>query len=190
MGAVLWSSWYAVRITLHRNFIPIKGGRQIPEALGSYNKAVIAARSCTHLLPHIKKSMVPSHHLAFFMQYFFSSVVIILLCAVNSTDENTAAAPMKEAEDCLEFLAELENIWPGTKKCREVLNELSSSALEAMQRGNTRRWQPMASLHPPMVPQSPPVSRPISVQSPLTNSFPSDVTRPSHSEHSAFYSRA
>lgn len=150
MGAVLCSSWYAVRITLHRNFLPIKRNQRVPSP-SSISKAVSAARSCILLAPSIKHVIPPSHHLAFYIQYLFSSAVIILLWAIHATEEGAAAQAMSEANKCLDALEGLESVWPGTKKCKELLSELAKTTTETMKNEAMKRYSPPhLPLHPPL----------------------------------------
>lgn len=183
MGAVLCSSWYAIRITLHRNFLPIKRDAHPPPNSSSASKAVSAARSCIFLASSIKSVIPPSHHLAFFIQYLFSSAVIILLCAVHATEEGAAAQAMREAQNCLSALEELEGVWPGATKCKELLSELSTVAIDTMQSEAAKKaQQPSSSFHPPMIhPPAPSLAHlPSSVAGSLISS---EFSRPSHRKH-------
>jgi hypothetical protein len=182
MGAVLCSSWYAVRITLHRNFLPVKRNYKPSPASNSISKAINAARSCIFLAPSIKSAVPPSHHLAFFIQYLFSAAVIILLCAIHASDENGQARAMQEAQGCVNSLTELEGVWPGAKKCRVLLTELASMTKETMRHQVARNSPaPQVHIHPPMVhPQQTSPPRPHSyIHSPTSNNF-SEPSRPSH----------
>src|ERR1700761_2777753 len=142
MGAVLCSSWYAVRITLHRNFLPVARNALPPPGSTSATKAVSAARSCIFLASSIKSVIPPSHHLAFFVQYLFSSAVIILLCAIHATEDGAAAQAMREAQNCLNALVELEGIWPGARKCKELLSELAIATRETMKKEGAKKQCP------------------------------------------------
>jgi hypothetical protein len=181
MGAVLCSSWYAVRITLHRNFLPVARNSQPPPGSTSSTKAVSAARSCIFLASSIKSVIPPSHHLAFFIQYLFSSAVIILLCAIHATDDGAASQAMREANNCLNALAELEGIWPGAQKCKELLTELSAATRETMRNVAAKKNSPpMVPFHPPMVYPSPPLARQVPSHAVATSPLSPDSSRPSH----------
>ena len=130
MGAVLCSHYYSVLTTLHRNFLPVK--KDQPAAPKSTAKAVSSARSCIRLAPSIKNIVAPSHHLAFFIQHLFSSAVIILLYAMHSPDPQAASAAMEEGRSCLGALESWEGYWPGARKCRELLSDLTNTADEAI----------------------------------------------------------
>ncbi|KZS97989.1 hypothetical protein SISNIDRAFT_481858 [Sistotremastrum niveocremeum HHB9708] len=183
MGAVLCSSWYAVRITLHRNFLPIKRNQRVPSP-SSISKAVSAARSCILLAPSIKHVIPPSHHLAFYIQYLFSSAVIILLWAIHATEEGAAAQAMSEANKCLDALEGLESVWPGTKKCKELLSELAKTTTETMKNEAMKRYSP------PHLPLHPPLTLPTqwepstSVNMPYPD-MPPQQQRPSRRNHSS-----
>ncbi|KAI0049592.1 hypothetical protein FA95DRAFT_1488883 [Auriscalpium vulgare] len=131
MGAVLCSHYYSVLTALHRNLLPVK--RDHPVAARSTAKAVSSARACIRLAPFIKNVVPPSHHLAFFIQHLFSSAVIILLYAMHVTDTNAANAALDEVQSCLTALESWEGHWPGARKFKELLSELTTTAREAVQ---------------------------------------------------------
>ncbi|KAJ7774316.1 fungal-specific transcription factor domain-containing protein [Mycena maculata] len=130
MGAVLCSHYYSVLTTLHRNLLPVK--RDQPVTAKSTVKAVSSARSCIRLAPSMKNVVPPSHHLAFFIQHLFSSAVILLLYAMHSSEPRAAAAAMDEAKSSLGALESWEGHWPGARKCKELLIELTTTATDAM----------------------------------------------------------
>ncbi|KAF7301468.1 Zn(2)-C6 fungal-type domain-containing protein [Mycena indigotica] len=130
MGAVLCSHYYSVLTTLHRNLLPVK--RDQPGMAKSTVKAVSSARSCIRLAPSMKHVVPPSHHLAFFIQQLFSSAVILLLYAMHSTERKAASAAMEEATSTLGALESWEGSWPGARKCKELLMELTSTAADAV----------------------------------------------------------
>ncbi|KAJ7117381.1 fungal-specific transcription factor domain-containing protein [Mycena crocata] len=130
MGAVLCSHYYSVLTTLHRNLLPVK--RDQPVTAKSTVKAVSSARSCIRLAPSMKNVVPPSHHLAFFIQHLFSSAVILLLYAMHSSEPRAASAAMDEAKSSLNALESWEGHWPGARKCKELLMELTNTATEAV----------------------------------------------------------
>ena len=134
MTVVLCSHYYSVRTTLHRNFLPVKRDQSIVP--NSTARAVSSARSCIRLAPSINNVVPTSHHLAFFIQHLFSSAVVILLYAMHSADTKTAATAMDEAKSCLPIIESWEGYWPGARKCKELLAELTSTADEAIRRTN------------------------------------------------------
>ncbi|KAF9221902.1 hypothetical protein BS17DRAFT_796729 [Gyrodon lividus] len=134
MAAVLCSHYYSVLTTLHRNFLPVK--RDQPVAPKSTARAVSSARSCIRLAPSINNVVPPSHHLAFFIQHLFSSSVVILLYAMHSPDPKAAATAMDEAKGCLPTIESWEGHWPGARKCKELLTELTNTADEAIRKAS------------------------------------------------------
>ncbi|PFH52693.1 hypothetical protein AMATHDRAFT_56791 [Amanita thiersii Skay4041] len=142
MGAVLCSHYYSILTTLHRNFLPIKRG-QIVSAKSTVN-AVSSARSCIRLAPSMKHVVPSSHHLAFFIQHLFSSAVILLLYAMHTNDPRAASAAMDEAKSTLSALETWEGQWPGARKCRELLIELTSTATEAIKKNEEGHPTPLA----------------------------------------------
>ncbi|KAJ8518348.1 hypothetical protein ONZ45_g4542 [Pleurotus djamor] len=139
MGAVLCSHYYSVLTTLHRNFLPVK--RDQPVTPKSTIKAVSSARSCIRLAPSMRDVVPPSHHLAFFIQHLFSSAVILLLYAMHASDPRAASAAMEEARTTLPALEGWEGSWPGARKCKELLIELSNTANEAINNGGTQEMK-------------------------------------------------
>ncbi|KAJ7228882.1 fungal-specific transcription factor domain-containing protein [Mycena pura] len=134
MGAVLCSHYYSVLTTLHRNLLPVR--RDQPGTAKSTVKAVSSARSCIRLAPSMKNVVPPSHHLAFFIQQLFSSAVILLLYAMHSSEPRAASAAMDEAKSTLVALASWEGHWPGVRKCKDLLEELTSTAADAIAQSN------------------------------------------------------
>ncbi|KAF9076408.1 putative fungal-specific transcription factor [Rhodocollybia butyracea] len=139
MGAVLCSHYYSVLTTLHRNMLPVK--RDQPAASKSTIKAVSSARSCIRLAPSMKNVVPPSHHLAFFIQHLFSSAVILLLYAMHSTEPRATSTAMDEAKSTLSALESWEGQWPGARKCRELLMELTNTATEAIAQAQAAQQQ-------------------------------------------------
>ncbi|KAM6495549.1 Fungal specific transcription factor domain containing protein [Amanita muscaria] len=142
MGAVLCSHYYSVLTTLHRNFLPVK--RDQPVTPKSTVKAVSSARSCIRLAPSIKHVVPPSHHLAFFIQHLFSSAVILLLYAMHAPEPRAASAAMDEAKSTLTALESWEGQWPGARKCKELLLELTGTATEAINKNDKANVTPLA----------------------------------------------
>lgn len=134
MTVVLYSHYYSVRTTLHRNFLPVTRDQSVVP--NSTARAVSSARSCIRLAPSINNVVPTSHHLAFFIQHLFSSAVVILLFAMHSPDTKTAATAMDEARSCLPIIESWEGHWPGARKCKELLAELTSTADEAIRRSS------------------------------------------------------
>ncbi|KAG8218413.1 hypothetical protein J3R82DRAFT_4038 [Butyriboletus roseoflavus] len=143
MTVVLCSHYYSVLTTLHRNFLPVQRDQSVVP--NSTARAVASARSCIRLAPSINNVVPTSHHLAFFIQHLFSSAVVILLYAMHSPDTKAAATAMDEAKSCLPIIELWEGHWPGARKCKELLAELTSTADEAIMRtSNDTSCNPMA----------------------------------------------
>ncbi|EIN10686.1 hypothetical protein PUNSTDRAFT_119596 [Punctularia strigosozonata HHB-11173 SS5] len=159
MGAVLCSHYYSILTTLHRNFLPVR--REQPTNPRSVAKAVSSARACIRLAPSIRNVVPLSHHLAFFIQHLFSSAVIILLYAMHTHGTAGANVAMEEARSCLGALQSWEGYWPGARKCRELLQDLTQTATEAIRaRNSTVPGQPpntLAAAAAVPLPASPPL---------------------------------
>ncbi|KAG6833786.1 hypothetical protein H0H87_001218 [Tephrocybe sp. NHM501043] len=138
MGAVLCSHYYSILTTLHRNLLPVKRDQPQPVTAKSTIKAVSSARSCIRLAPSMKHVVPPSHHLAFFIQHLFSSAVILLLYAMHASDPRATSAAMEEARSTLAALESWEGQWPGAKKCKELLLELTETATQAVTQSDSQ----------------------------------------------------
>lgn len=150
MGAVLCSHYYSVLTTLHRNFLPVKRDPMVTAR--STAKAVSSARSCIRLAPSMKHVVPPSHHLAFFIQHLFSSAVILLLYAMHVPETRASSAAMDEAKSTLSALESWEGQWPGARKCKELLMELTDTATDAIDKNDKANATPLAgpSTKPPV----------------------------------------
>jgi hypothetical protein len=129
LSTVLCSNYYCVLTTLHRNFVP--GRRDQPAIAKSVAKALSSARGCIRLAPAMKNVVPSSLHSTMYLQNLFSSAVIILLYAMNVHDAKASAVAM-EARACLEAVESWEGIWPGARKCKELLWDLMNTAREAI----------------------------------------------------------
>lgn len=164
MGAVLCSHYYSILTTLHRNFLPVTQSQWLAPTSSS-TKAVHTARSCIRLAPSVRNVVPCTHHLAFFIQHLFSSAVIILLYAMHIPDKGAARTAMSEAESCLDVISAWEGRWPGARKCRELLLDLTATARAAIAKGtNVGRGE-----EPTIFPGSSPPTRPSRSLLPGTN---------------------
>lgn len=134
MSTVLCSNYYCVLTTLHRNFLP--GKREQPAIAKSVAKALSSARGCIRLAPAMKNVVPSSMHSTMYLQNLFSSAVIILLYAMHVQDAKASAVAMEEAKSCLEAVESWEGIWPGARKCKELLIDLMNTAREAIMSGS------------------------------------------------------
>jgi hypothetical protein len=177
MGAVLCSHYYSVLTTLHRNLLPVK--RDQPVTAKSTVKAVSSARSCIRLAPSMKHVVPPSHHLAFFIQHLFSSAVILLLYAMHASEARAASAAMEEAKSSLAALESWEGNWPGARKCKELLIELTNTASEAIAQSNVKQ-APVPILSPPAPPPSglSQRRRSVTIATAATSTGPGRVVKP------------
>ncbi|CAE6524003.1 unnamed protein product [Rhizoctonia solani] len=141
LGAILCSTYYAILITLHRNFLPTRRNVRLSWNPSSHSvgKAVGAARSCIFLAQSIKDVIPRSHSIAFFIQYLFSAAVIVLLCLMHATDEGAAQTALAEVDACLTCLESLEDAWPGARRCKELLGDLQAASKETMKNIRARR---------------------------------------------------
>ena len=134
LSTVLCSNYYCVLTTLHRNFLP--GKREQPAIAKSVAKALSSARGCIRLAPAMKNVVPSSMHSTMYLQNLFSSAVIILLYAMHVQDPKASKVAMDEAKSCLEAVESWEGIWPGARKCKELLLDLMNTAREAIMKTN------------------------------------------------------
>ena len=134
LSTVLCSNYYCVLTTLHRNFLP--GKRDQPAIAKSVAKALSSARGCIRLAPAMKNVVPSSMHSTMYLQNLFSSAVIILLYAMHVQDPKASTVAMEEAKSCLDAVESWEGIWPGARKCKELLLDLMNTAKEAIMKTN------------------------------------------------------
>jgi len=134
LSTVLCSNYYCVLTTLHRNFLP--GKRDQPAIARSVAKALSSARGCIRLAPAMKNVVPSSMHSTMYLQNLFSSAVIILLYAMHVHDLKASTVAMEEAKSCLEAVESWEGVWPGARKCKELLLDLINNAREAIVKTN------------------------------------------------------
>lgn len=132
MSAILFAHYNSIRTTLHRRTFLLFGGSISSK---STTQAIFSARSFVRLArlinDDIRRSryIIPfSHHLAFFVQHLFSSAVIILFEAVLMPNSKAASTTMEEGRSCLSDLESWEVYWPGARRCRELLTDLTAIA--------------------------------------------------------------
>jgi len=175
MGAVLCSHYYSILTTLHRNLLPVKRVQpELPSAKSTV-KAVSSARSCIRLAPSMSHVVPPSHHLAFFIQQLFSSAVILLLYAMHAPEPRASAAAMEEAKSSLAALESWEGNWPGARKCKELLVDLTNTASEAISQANAQISVPILAAPPSTGPQR---RRSITIPAAAPGSGPGRIVKP------------
>jgi len=152
LSTVLCSNYYCVLTTLHRSFLP--GKRDQPAIAKSVAKALSSARGCIRLAPAMKNVVPSSMHSTMYLQNLFSSAVIILLYAMHVHDPKASAIAMEEAKACLEAVESWEGIWPGARKCKELLLDLMNTAREAIMKAS-RNGTAGGNMIPPPSPLNP-----------------------------------
>lgn len=63
-----------------------------------------------------------------YCQYLWPSAVILLLCEIQARDEVVIEAVDWQVLACRKCLQTLEPVWPGSKKLKELLNDVASRA--------------------------------------------------------------
>ena len=133
VSAVLSNAYFAVLLTLHRNFLPSNPDypRPRPPANSqSLSHLVEAARSVIHVAAQQRVLLPPSHHLAAACHNLWSSAIILLLCEVQARDQVVVESVGSSVESCRQTLQSLEPAWPGSRKLKELLNEVESRTKE------------------------------------------------------------
>ncbi|KAL7418376.1 hypothetical protein Q5752_006834 [Cryptotrichosporon argae] len=130
MSAVLSNSYFAVLITLHRNLLPSNPDFPRPTPLTSTSLAhcVDAARSVIHIAAISDILLPPSHHLAVHSQFLWSSAVVLLLCEVRAKDQAVVDTVGRDVDSCRRSLRNLEPVWPGARKLKELLVDVEHRA--------------------------------------------------------------
>ena len=138
VSAVLSNAYFAVLLTLHRNFLPSNPDYPRPKAPSnsqSLSRLVDVARSSIHVLAQQPVMIPPSHHLAAACHNLWSSAVILLLCEVQSRDHIINASVGSSVESCRQTLQALEPAWPGSRKLKELLNDVEARTKEVAANG-------------------------------------------------------
>ncbi|EIM91702.1 uncharacterized protein STEHIDRAFT_106439 [Stereum hirsutum FP-91666 SS1] len=101
--------YYSATINLHRPFISnprdTSGRMNMPSLL----RCVNAAKSCIRIGDMVKSTLPTSHHLAYAVQQIYAELV---------------AAIITDAEKCRTLLEDMQDIWPGAKRCRDIVSDL------------------------------------------------------------------
>jgi len=135
VSAVLSNSYFAILITLHRNFLPPNPDfprPKPPPSSQSLSHCVEAARSVIHIAANQRTLVPPSHHLAVACQHLWSSAVILLLCEVQAREQVVVDAVGSHVESCRKSLQALEPVWPGSRKLKELLNDVELRAKQVV----------------------------------------------------------
>ncbi|KAL4875791.1 major facilitator superfamily domain-containing protein [Aspergillus karnatakaensis] len=85
-------------------------------------ECINAARSCIHAAELIRERVPPSHHLAFCVQYLTISGILLLSMTDETKDSEHDLLP--HVQSARRFLGDLEAIWPGASRSREILDRL------------------------------------------------------------------
>ncbi|PBL02106.1 hypothetical protein ARMGADRAFT_954261 [Armillaria gallica] len=133
--------YYSAVIDLHRPFIP--DGTSLSPDLTSLGQCMSAARSCIRI-GEITQEMLPtSHHLAFAVQFITLSGITLLRCVYYLNHQELVSAIINDADKCVKILEKMQEIWPASKRCGEIVSDLlvmvktrlygGSSAIEDLQ---------------------------------------------------------
>ncbi|WWD18291.1 hypothetical protein CI109_102741 [Kwoniella shandongensis] len=133
VSAVLSNTYFAILITLHRDFLPSnpnisRPGPPPPPNAHSVSRCLQAARSFIHSAATQRVLVPPSHHVALTCQYLWSSGIILLLCRVQATDQVIVEAIDPLFDSCKRSLEALEPVWPGSRKLRKLLLDADNRA--------------------------------------------------------------
>lgn len=64
---------------------------------------------------------------------------------MHTTDTGASQTAMEEAKSCLAVLESWEGLWPGARKCKELLDDLAGTAAEAIKAMSNGQVRPSAS---------------------------------------------
>ncbi|ORY26678.1 fungal-specific transcription factor domain-domain-containing protein [Naematelia encephala] len=135
LSAVQSNSYFAVLITLHRNFLPSSPDfprPRPPPGSQSLAHCVDAARSVIHVAGQQRVLLPPTHHLAVACQFLWTSAVVLLLCEVQARDQVVIETVASQVESARRSLQALEPAWPGARKLKELLNEVEGRAKDVV----------------------------------------------------------
>ena len=138
VSAVLSNAYFAVLLTLHRNFLPSNPDYPRPRPPSnsqSLSQLVEAARSVIHVAAQQRVLLPPSHHLAAACHNLWSSAIILLLCEVQARDQVVVESVGSSVESCRQTLQTLEPAWPGSRKLKDLLQEVDQRTKEVAASG-------------------------------------------------------
>ncbi|WVQ66635.1 uncharacterized protein L199_004820 [Kwoniella botswanensis] len=128
MSAVLSNTFFTIQITLHRHFI-FSANTSSPDLnTDALSKCVDTALSMIRVVANRGVLIPPSHHLSIMCQYLWSSGIILLICKKRLISPYNLP-PGHIANDinaCRRSLAELDQVWPGTRRLRQLLDEVDA----------------------------------------------------------------
>ncbi|KAJ7590742.1 fungal-specific transcription factor domain-containing protein [Mycena floridula] len=114
--------YYSSIINLHRPFIPDQ--LTTSSDLTSFGHCLTAARSCIKIGELTQQILPTSHHLAFAVQYITLSGVLLLRSVLYVDQPNLVSAIIQDAEKCIGILERMEEVWPASRRCREIVSDL------------------------------------------------------------------
>ncbi|KAL4868573.1 hypothetical protein BDV12DRAFT_197098 [Aspergillus spectabilis] len=85
-------------------------------------ECISAARSCIQAAELVRERVPPSHYLAFCVQYLTISGILLLSMTGESKTPGLDLLP--DVKNARRFLGDLEAIWPGASRSREILDRL------------------------------------------------------------------
>ncbi|KAF3002179.1 hypothetical protein E8E14_007110 [Neopestalotiopsis sp. 37M] len=120
---VALSSFFSAVMLLHRAFI--RNPHRPSPLAGSWAqlKSAKAATDCIRGATECFESVAKTHFMVFHGQYVFVSALILLSCARWSDDPKFVYQALRDVEEAMQVLQNLESSWKGAKKCRGTVEE-------------------------------------------------------------------
>ncbi|KAI0052329.1 hypothetical protein FA95DRAFT_1601990 [Auriscalpium vulgare] len=125
-SASLYSTYYHLQILVHRPFIP-SPRKPSPLTFPSLAICTNAARSCAHIVDHLRRR-TPGRPLPHFQLPAFTAGIVLLLNIWGVKRSGVAIDPVKEMTDvhkCMEVLKDAEGRWHAAGRLWDVLYELA-----------------------------------------------------------------
>jgi hypothetical protein len=117
------SSFFSAVMLLHRGFIrnphrpsPLAGSQ-------AQLKSAKAATDCIRGTAEFLQCVPKSHYVVFHGQYVFVAALILLSCIRWSDDPKFIYQALRDIEEAMRILQNLEKSWKGAKKCRATVEE-------------------------------------------------------------------
>ncbi|ETS84100.1 hypothetical protein PFICI_02125 [Pestalotiopsis fici W106-1] len=120
---VALSSFFSAVILLHRAFI--RNPHRPSPLAGSWAqlKSAKAATDCIRGSTEFFECVSKTHFMVFHGQYVFVSALVLLSCARWSDDPRFVYQALRDVEDAMQVLQNLEASWKGAKKCQGTVEE-------------------------------------------------------------------
>lgn len=120
---VALSSFFSAVMLLHRVFMS-NPHRSSPLAESQAQlKSAKAATDCIRETHEFFRSVPRSHYVIFHGQYIFVSAIVLLQCIRRSEEPQFVYSALRDVDQAMQELRNLEGFWKGARRCRVTVEE-------------------------------------------------------------------